>query len=109
MTDDIGALAFAAGVALAAAAGILLIEDDTLRVVFLVCVCAVALGASLLRPARSAGGEGADFLVPVIAAILVSSIAFDDDQAKLASIVVLTLLFSVGWRALRSRRGRRLA
>ena len=110
MTDDIGPLAFAAALALAAAAGILLIDDDVLRVLFLVGVCVVALGSSLLRAeSDSPGAEGADFLVPLIAAILVSSVAFDDDQEKLASVVVLTLVFSVAWRALRSRRGRRLA
>lgn len=107
MTDGIGSLAFPAVLAVAAAAGILLIDDDTVRVVFLVGVCAVALGSSLVRPeSDSHGAEGADFLVPLIAAILVSSIAFDDDQRRLASVIVLTLVFSVGWRALRRSRGR---
>ncbi|HEV2724178.1 MAG TPA: hypothetical protein VGV10_06055 [Thermoleophilaceae bacterium] len=75
---------------------------------FLVALSAVALGSSrfLGKQGDSSGVDGADFLVPILAALLISTLAFDDDQQKLAAVIVLTLLFSLGWRALRARRAR---
>lgn len=93
-------------VALTAAAGLLLIEDDTARTAFLVAVCAVALAAAWIEArSESPGAEGASFLVPIVAALVISSLVFENDEQKLASVIVLTLVFTLGLRAVRGRRG----
>ena len=68
----------------------------------------MALGSSrfLGKEGDSPGAEGADFLVRILAALLSSTLAFDDDEQKLAAVIVLPLLFSLGWRALGARRAR---
>ena len=76
------------------------------RLAFLLAVCALVLGAGWLEAkSGSLGTEGTSFLIPIVAAIVISTLTFENDEQKLASVIVLTLVFSLGWRALGRRRG----
>lgn len=92
-------------VALVAAGGVLLIDDRTAQVVFLVGVCGLALLSDRL-PGRwqSEGSTGRwdwTLIVPVVLALVVARLAFDSDDARLAALFVLAVAFSAVWRQLR--------
>lgn len=95
--------------AVVAVAGLLLIENDTALLLFLVAICVLALSISHLIGESPEEAEGAGFYVPVVGAIVVSALVFEDEQRMLASVIVLVLLFRVAWDATRTARSQRSA
>ena len=95
---------------LAAAAGVLLIDDEIVQVAFLLGICALALLSGLLpgerreREREEEAGSGLDWtlFVPLVLALILARLAFDsDDDARLAALFVMAVIFSAAWRQLR--------
>lgn len=97
--------------AVLAAAGVLLIENDTARLLYLVGICVLMFTISHLigESESTRGPEGAGFYVPVVGAIALSTLVFEDEQRQFASMIVLVLLFRVAWVATQAARSGRPA
>lgn len=95
-------------VLLAAAGGVLLIDDESAQVAFLLGICALALLSDRLPGARrereEEAGSGLDWtqFVPLVLALILAQLAFDsNDDARLAALFVMAVVFSAAWRQLR--------
>jgi uncharacterized membrane protein YhaH (DUF805 family) len=99
-----GGWAVAATVAVAAAAGVLLIDDETAQLVFLIGLAALLVIGGGLAERRQADRGRPDwtFVIPLLVAFGVSRL-FGSDDARLAALFVLAVVFAFAWQQVLAR------
>ena len=90
--------------AVVAAAGVLLIDDETAQLVFLIGLAALLVigGAVAERRQADSGRPDWTFLVPLLVAFGVSRL-FGSDDARLAALFILAVVFAYAWQQARAR------
>ena len=90
--------------AVVAAAGVLLIDDETAQLVFLIGLAGLVVigGAVAERRQADSGRPDWTFLVPLLVAFGVSRL-FGSDDARLAALFILAVVFAYAWQQARAR------
>ncbi len=90
--------------AVVAAAGVLLIDDETAQLVFLIGLAGLVVigGAVAERRQADSGRPDWTFLVPLLVAFGVSRL-FGSDDARLAALFILAVVFAYAWQHARAR------
>ena len=89
--------------AVVAAAGVLLIDDETAQLVFLIGLAGLVVigGAVAERRQADSGRPDWTFLVPLLVAFGVSRL-FGSDDARLAALFILAVVFAYAWQQARA-------